>query len=251
MPKCMTCGGDLISTGGGNAVCPYCDNVFSISGDKPMLSKSTGASSKSDNGVDVFEQNINSVLEIRWSDGRVVCSGSGFIIDKRGFAITNTHVVTREDGSSYGRVDVFCAGETVKASVLHLGDNLHGSGNGIDLAIIKLDRLPADAKKVRFAGFDTVKNGARVFVIGNSLGMGTCITSGIVSDRLRQVEKHQLLMTDCPVNGGNSGGPIFNDNGEVIGAIVSGISGAEGMNFAIPVDQILEYIDKHSGEVGL
>jgi S1-C subfamily serine protease len=70
------------------------------------------------------------------------------------------------------------------------------------------------------------------------------MTSGIVSDKLRNVNGKNLLMTDCAVNGGNSGGPMFNSSGKVIAVIVSGITGAEGMNFAIPSDKVLNFISE-------
>lgn len=79
-------------------------------------------------------------------------------------------------------------------------------------------------------------------MIGNSLGGGTCITSGIVSDRRRTLEGKARLMTDCAVNRGNSGGPVFNEAGEVVGTIVAVTTAAEGMNYAIPADVVLAYI---------
>ena len=195
-----------------------------------------------DHGVDVFDSNVQAVLEITWSDERYTHSGSGFLVSSDGYAITNTHVVTYEDGRSCEKVNVKICGQDVKANVIKLGDNLHGSGNGIDLALIKISQVPKGAVTVTFEDFNNVRNGERVFVIGNSLGYGTCITSGIVSDRSRMVDGERLLMTDCAVNGGNSGGPIFNEKGRVIGAIVSGISGAEGMNFAIPADSVIKFM---------
>ena len=195
-----------------------------------------------DHGVDVFDTNIKAVLEITWSDERYTHSGSGFLVSDDGYAITNTHVVTYEDGRSCENVNVKICDQSIKADVIKLGDNLHGSGNGIDLALIKLSQVPRGAVTVTFEDFNNVRNGERVFVIGNSLGYGTCITSGIVSDRSRVVEGERLLMTDCAVNSGNSGGPIFNEKGRVIGAIVSGMSGAEGMNFAIPADSVIKFM---------
>ncbi len=195
-----------------------------------------------DHGVDVFESNINGVLEIQWSDDMYIHSGSGLLITQDGYALTNTHVVSHESGASCKRVTVRLCGEAVGASVICLGDDRHGNGNGDDLAIIKLDSVPKDAHILRFDNFENVRIGERVFVIGNSLGYGTCMTNGIVSDKKRDVNGKMLMMTDCAVNGGNSGGPIFNDRGLVIGVIVSGISDAEGMNFAIPADTVMGFL---------
>lgn len=195
-------------------------------------------------GADIYEKNINGVLEITWTQGTSMFSGSGFLISRDGYCITNAHVVTSEDGRSCGTVNVKMAGEKVSAKVLVLGDKNHGLGRGVDLALIKLDRVPRGAKPLEFEDFGNVRIGESVYVIGNSLGYGTCITSGIVSDKERNVSGKSLLMTDCAVNAGNSGGSIFNQKGRVIGAIVSGITSAEGMNFAIPSATIRAFLQE-------
>lgn len=246
MNKCNTCGGSTVLLDNDTYRCLYCGNEYNIhNSTTPRVSKvSTTATEKKDNGVDVFEMNIDGVLEISWSDEHSTYSGSGFLISKDGYALTNTHVVTHANGKSCGEVTVSIKGQQLRASVVKLGDNQHGNGNGIDLALIKLEHIPVNAKALTFENFDNVRIGERVFVVGNSLGYGTCITSGIVSDKCREVDGQMLLMTDCAVNGGNSGGPMFNENGRVIGVIVSGITGAEGMNFAIPSKDAIRFIDK-------
>ncbi len=240
--RCKLCNGECEPIGGGKVKCIYCGSVFS---ENEIAATTRSASAKSDGGANVFEQNINGILEIRWQSGQYVYSGSGFLINSKGYAITNTHVVTYEDGRSCGNVSVKLNGQTLSASVEVLGDNRHGSGNGVDLALIKLSHVPSGAKVLEFEDFSNVRIGEQVYVIGNSLGYGTCITSGIVSDKARPVNGKMLLMTDCAVNGGNSGGPIFNGKGKVIGAIVSGIDHAEGMNFAIPANTIQEFIGRN------
>lgn len=239
--QCKVCNGDCEAIGGGKYRCLFCGSVFSEA-EAPAAARSV-VTPKSDSGANVFEQNIGGILEICWHDERCVYSGSGFLISGDGYAITNTHVVTYENGTSCGNVTVKLNGQSISASVVALGDRLHGSGNGVDLAILKLSHLPYGAKVLEFENFANVRIGEQVYVIGNSLGFGTCITSGIVSDKARPVNGKMLLMTDCAVNGGNSGGPIFNGNGKVIGAIVSGIDKAEGMNFAIPVSSIMEFLN--------
>lgn len=253
--RCRQCGGMLKPQGTGFK-CICCGTYFATLEElRPRTAapaspysytESAPMPQKFDHGVDVFDMNINSVLEITWEDSQYKHSGSGFLISPDGYAVTNTHVVTHENGASCREVTVRMCGEWTTATVLSLGDNRHGDGNGDDLAIIKLSRVPASARVVHFERSANVRNGERVFVIGNSLGYGTCITSGIVSDRERNVNGKMLLMTDCAVNGGNSGGPIYNEKGLVIGAIVSGIPSAEGMNFAIPVDTVLAFIRSNS-----
>ena len=250
---CIYCAGELRENG--NAYkCVSCGSILTEDELRPKVraavkgyAAETPVTPKSEHGVDVFASNVNGVLEIAWSDSQYIHSGSGFLISSDGYAVTNTHVVTHEDGNSCNQVDVRICGETVTADVVKLGDDHHGEGRGVDLAVIKLSRVPAGAKVVRFENFDNVRIGESVFVIGNSLGHGTCITAGIVSDRLRNVNGKMLMMTDCAINGGNSGGPIFNEKGLVIAAVVSGITSAEGMNFAIPSNTIIRFLQNVPG----
>ncbi len=248
---CPFCGG-LLKAEGTAFLCPNCSTKFDSKEElekykmKEHTSQATSASivveKQADHGADVFDANIKGVLEITWSDGKCKHSGSGFLIAKDGLAITNTHVVTDQNGQSCKKVAVKICGENVSADVVRLGDQKHGSGDGIDLALIKLARVPQKAKPLSFENYENVRNGEKIFVIGNSLGFGTCITGGIVSDKARRLGNHVVLMTDCAVNPGNSGGPMFNEKGLVIGTIVSGITEAEGMNFAIPANEVLKFI---------
>ena len=199
---CRQCGGDVKAYGNGYK-CACCGATFDSLEElhperrsnqnsfNPYASvgapayQQPAAVEQYDHGVDVFDMNVKAVLEITWTDERYLHSGSGFLVSADGYAITNTHVVTYEDGRSCERVNVKICDQNVKADVIKLGDNLHGSGNGIDLALIKLSQIPKDAVAVTFENFNNVRNGERVFVIGNSLGYGTCITSGIISDKAR------------------------------------------------------------------
>ncbi len=265
MKECKLCGSDCKDLGNGRYKCSCCGNTFSadefisvkekaeIEAAKVRAAEEVRAraaietarikaeASKNRDGADLFESNINGVLEIRWKDADGISSGSGFLINRNGYAVTNAHVVSKNDGRSCQSCTVKLADRTVTANVVAMGTTDKSEHCSIkDLALIKLTEIPAKAKVLKFADYKKVRTGEKVFVIGNSLGQGTCITSGIVSDRMRNGE----LMTDCPINGGNSGGPIFNDEGLVIGAIVAGITNAEGMNFAIPSNNVIEFIKK-------
>lgn len=121
------------------------------------------------------------------------------------------------------RIEVYACGQTFRAVIVSLGDKF-----GDDLALLKLAGAPARLKAVKFADVGQLKNGQPLYVIGNSLGGGTCITSGIVSDRRRTLEGKPRLMTDCAVNRGNSGGPVFNEAGEVAGTIVAVTTAGRG-----------------------
>lgn len=243
--KCPNCGNDLGAPKAGVYRCSCCGKRMTDDDLGPTKKSVGGAAQSGGGGADVFEKNKNGILEITCRFPGCVGAGSGLLLDRSGYAITNTHVVTNNSKPS-GDITVKIAGENIRARIIALGDDRGGHGNGVDLAMIKLDRLPMGAKAVELGDFAKVRIGERVYVVGNSLGYGTCITSGVVSDKRRNVNGHMLMMTDCAVNGGNSGGPIFNESGAAIGVIVSGITEAEGMNFAIPMDTVKDFIGKCS-----
>lgn len=242
MKRCRECGGDVVSKNG-RYICKYCGAEFE---EAAPATQRIEMVTRSNDGVDVFQKNINGILEIRCTFDRCASAGSGLLISQDGYALTNTHVVTNE-AIPCESITVKIAGQTVGAQIVRLGDDNGGHGNGVDLALIKLDFIPREATVIERGDFSKVKTGEQVFVIGNSLGDGTCITSGIVSDKRRTLEGKTLMMTDCAINGGNSGGPIFNKDGLAIGVIVSSRlnNGAptEGMNYAIPMDIVESFLN--------
>lgn len=246
--KCIHCGGTCNEIGNGRYECLFCGATFDWDEITPQSVKQS-ASTKSGGGADVFEKNEGGILEISCAGKRGAWSGSGYLISLGGYAVTNAHVAADDDGSPCGRISVRLCGNDIPANVVALADDKAGRGNGVDLAIIKLVRIPAGAVALSFADSDRLRNGEPVYVIGNSLGQGTCITSGIVSDKARNINGRTFIMTDCAVNGGNSGGPIFNGEGHVIGTItMQGRSGdgadAEGMNYAIPANVVKLFIQE-------
>lgn len=267
MKKCKMCGGDCTSLGGGRYECSCCGNVFSEDDfisiqDKAVIEaakvkaaeeararvaveQARAQAASADAGVELFEKVVGGVLEIICNDGSAAWCGSGYLLTKDGYAITNAHVVLNQKGGFPAQCKVRIAGETVSASVLATGTrDSKQFVTPLDLALIKLSRVPSSAVTVKFADFTKVRTGQRMFIIGNSLGDGTCITNGIVSDKCRD----GLMMHDCAQNGGNSGGPAFNAKGCVIGTNVGGRlnngSRAEGMNYSIPSDATINFIEK-------
>jgi serine protease Do len=154
--------------------------------------------------------------------------GSGFIIDPSGVILTNDHVI---DGAYDVHVKL-SDGTVVWGRVL-------GTAARVDLALVKIDtQHPLTA--VHWGDSDKVQIGDSVFAIGNALGIGLSVTSGIVSALNRNIMDtpfDDFIQTDAAINHGNSGGPLFNRQGEVIGvdtAIISPTSGSVGLGFAIP-----------------
>lgn len=278
MRKCKLCGGDCTSLGGGRYECDCCGNTFSEDDfisieEKTKLEAARVKAAEEvkaqraleelrikadiekakieawqtkDDGAVLFERAKNGVLEISCQGKSGGWSGSGYIISSDGYAVTNAHVAADEDGRPCKKIAVSVCGKTIPATVVALADDKAGRGHGVDLAIIKLSSMPPGAKALPIADFEKVRTGQKVFVIGNSLGFGTCITSGIVSDKNRE----GMLMYDCATNGGNSGGPVFNTQGEVIGTHSAGQVlpdrdvKAQGMNYAVPANAVKEFIRK-------
>lgn len=248
--KCIHCGGSCAEIGNGKYECDFCGATFSKEELVPAVKKQSIPETKNtDSGVDVFDKNINGILEIMAAGKGGSWAGSGYIVSENGFAITNAHVAADEDGQPCRKMVVRVCKQEIPATVVALADDKAGRGSGVDLAIIKLAKMPTEAIALSFETFSNVHSGEKVFVIGNSLGDGTCITSGIVSDKRRVLDGKELLMTDCAINGGNSGGPIFNEKGLVIGTICSSRikadgSDTKGMNYAVPCDIVQQFIEQ-------
>ena len=157
--------------------------------------------------------------------------GSGFVIDPDGYIATNYHVV--EDASAV--TVTLASGEELEARVV-------GTDPRTDLALIKVES-GRDLPVVRFGDSERTRVGEWVLAIGNPFGLGGTATAGIVSARGRDIHAaayDDFLQIDAAINSGNSGGPVFNAAGEVIGintAIFSPSGGSVGIGFAIPSAQ--------------
>ncbi|MEZ5814804.1 MAG: DegQ family serine endoprotease [Alphaproteobacteria bacterium] len=180
--------------------------------------------------------------------------GSGFVIDaENGYIITNNHVVRNADEV---RV-TFHDDETLPAEVI-------GTDEKTDLAVLKVDAKEKKLTAVKFGNSDILRVGDWVVAIGNPFGLGGTVTAGIISARQRDINAgpyDDFIQTDASINRGNSGGPMFDLNGEVIGintAIFSPSGGSVGIGFAIPsalakpvVDQIIKFGRTRRGWLGV
>jgi serine protease Do len=176
---------------------------------------------------------------------KVISLGSGFIIDPTGYIVTNNHVV----------------GDAEKVTVTFADDSQHpakiiGKDQKSDLALLKIE-APKALPYVKLGDSDKAKVGDWVIAVGNPFGLGGTVTKGIVSARGRPIADSNyvdFLQIDASINRGNSGGPTFNMDGEVIGintAIFSPNGGSVGIGFAIPSNSAKTVIDqlKTSGHV--
>ena len=168
--------------------------------------------------------------------------GSGFIIDDKGLIVTNNHVI---------------AGASSITVVLHDGKSLQakliGADAKTDLALLKV-KTDIKLKAVSWGDSDEVKVGNWAMAIGNPFGLVNTVTVGIVSARARDINAgpfDDFIQTDASINRGNSGGPLFNLKGQVIGvntAIYSPSGGSVGIGFAIPsalAENIIEQLEEH------
>ena len=154
--------------------------------------------------------------------------GTGFIIDPSGVIVTNYHVAGRADSITVTMTD----GKKYPAKLL-------GADQKTDIAVLKI-RADKPLPYVEFGDTDKVRVGEPVMAVGNPFGLGGTVTSGIVSARGRDIHSgpfDDYIQTDAAINRGNSGGPLFDMNGKVIGintAIFSPSGGSVGLGFAIP-----------------
>lgn len=183
---------------------------------------------------------------------RISSVGSGFIIDAAGYIVTNNHVVEGADRISVSLNN----GETLQARLI-------GRDEKTDLALIKVDSKKS-LPYVRFGDSNRARIGEWVIAIGNPFGLGSTVTAGIISARNRNIQigdYDDFIQTDAPINKGNSGGPLFDMDGSVIGvnsAIFSPSGGSVGIGFAIPSNMVRDVIGQlrqfgmvHRGWVGL
>ena len=165
--------------------------------------------------------------------------GTGFLISKDGYILTNYHVVKNSDVILVKFAKTDTLGSSGKPA------KLVGRDPEMDLALLKID-VKNDLKFVALGDSAKVRTGEWVIAMGNPFGLGQTVTKGIITAQHRELglsNFENYIQTDASINPGNSGGPLFNLNGEVIGintAILAG--GAQGVGFAIPINMVKEVL---------
>src|SRR5277367_1914720 len=183
---------------------------------------------------------------------RVNSLGSGFIIDPSGLVVTNNHVIADADEINV----ILNDGTKIPAELV-------GKDSKSDLALLRV-HYDKPLKAVKFGDSDKLRLGEWVIAIGNPFSLGGTVTAGIVSARNRDINSgpyDNYIQTDAPINRGNSGGPLFNLDGEVVGintAIISPSGGSIGIGFAVPsktvagvVDQLRQFGELRRGWLGV
>jgi len=224
----------------------------------PVGNAEPAASTSLKSVADVYKQSYKSVVEITVSstasnpfggEEQQQAQGSGFVYDSDGHIVTNDHVV---DGATSVSVR-FWNGDTYKATVV-------GADPSTDLAVIKVDAPDSVLNALPVADSSKIDVGDTAIAIGSPFGLEETVTSGIVSALHRSMTApnrftiNDSIQTDAAINHGNSGGPLLNSSGEVIGvnAQIAGDTGANvGVGFAIPSNTVSKIADAliQSGKV--
>jgi serine protease Do len=183
---------------------------------------------------------------------RVNSLGSGFIIDPSGIVVTNNHVIADADEITV----ILNDGTRLKADIM-------GRDTKVDLALLRV-KADKPLTAVQFGDSDKLRLGEWVVAIGNPFSLGGTVTAGIVSARNRDIQSgpyDNYIQTDAAINRGNSGGPLFNLDGEVVGintAIISPSGGSIGIGFAVPsksavavIDQLRQFGETRRGWLGV
>ena len=203
-----------------------------------------------------FEEFFDEFFKKRGEEGgrarKVSSLGSGFVVDQSGIVVTNNHVIADADEIFVN----FNDGSKLKAEVV-------GRDTKSDIAVLRV-KPDKPIKAVAFGDSDRMRVGDWVMAIGNPFGLGGTVTVGVVSARNRDINAgpyDNFLQTDAAINRGNSGGPLFNMEGEVIGintAIISPSGGSIGIGFAIPsksvagvIGQLREFGETRRGWIGV
>lgn len=207
--------------------------TYTSSDDKPSLNISFSAK-------EIYKYNVDSVVSIEVRNSYAVGYGTGFIVSEEGYIVTNYHVVEGADSVYVTLYDE----STYTARVI-------GYEESNDLAIIKIEPK-GDIESLVYGKSSDLSVGDNVYVIGNPLGDLTfTLTTGVVSALNRLVDTGSgfninMFQTDAAVNSGNSGGPVFDEHGFVVGIASAKYASAsiEGLSFCVPIDDVRSMIDE-------
>jgi S1-C subfamily serine protease len=184
-------------------------------------------------------------------DQQGLASGSGLVLDTRGFILTNAHVV---EGARTASVRFAEGGDLVEAQVV-------GRDLSTDIAVLKVSPSAAKLRPLPLGNSARVHVGDPAIAIGNPFGYDRTVTTGIISALQRQIRAPNgftighVIQTDAPINPGNSGGPLLNANGEVIGInsqiATAGSGGSVGIGFAVPINTAKKVVPQleHHGQI--
>ena len=200
-----------------------------------------GSSDKESSGTgksvsQIYDQDGPGVAFIQADGASGEATGSGFVLDKQGYILTNAHVV---DGARSTQVSFEDSGDLIDAKIV-------GADPSTDLALLKVDPKETKLAPLKLGDSDKTRVGDPVVAIGNPFGYSRTVTTGIVSAKQRRIEApngfqiDDVIQTDAAINPGNSGGPLLDAYGRVLGInsqiATGGSRGSVGIGFAVPVN---------------
>lgn len=188
-----------------------------------------------------FDEVSKSVFVIAATDdsGYEIAEGSGFAVHKN-YIVTNAHVVAGKNNiaiGSYSENTENNIGDIYLAQTVAIDEN-------IDIAVLRVEGLVMTPLKM--ADASTIKEGDDAYAIGTPEGLPYTLTKGTISSKLRTVGGVRYVQTDVGITYGNSGGPLLNEDGEVIGINTSGSATSESIRFAIRVDEVIDYLNANN-----
>ena len=227
------------------------DDGAATSGEKPISSSGDTKTVSNAKGTvnDIYElgceQTVGITTEVTYTNffgqsSSSAVSGSGFVVTDDGYIMTNYHVIEDAYKSNLAVKVMFKDGASYDATIV-------GTEEENDIAVLKIDA--SGLKPVSVGDSDSILVGDEVYAIGNPLGeLDFTMTSGRISALDRSITTSSnvpavnMFQFDAPVNSGNSGGPVYNTNGQVIGVVTAkaGESGVEGISFAIPINDAVD-----------
>ncbi len=212
-------------------------------------------------GTYVYSKSASSVVEIYCQSSGTTSTATGIILNNEGYILTNAHVVTYEQSYRVG-FKIETTTEAHKLISIRLANENDWRACTVvnydinkDLAIIKLSTVPTNLKPATFADSDRLMLGEGAVIIGNAYGLGISVTTGTITNvnPKNLGDTRDVIQTDTAINSGNSGGPVFNALGEVVGVatykIVSQDSSAattEGLGFALSSNFATDFLKKNN-----
>lgn len=231
--KCPVCGANKLElTNDSNILCPLCDTIFTNYIPQKEI----------ETPKDIYKKSIDSILEIySYIDEEEIC-GTGIVINSNGDILTSAHIVEKiqKQDKIVNFNKVIIVQKNHEESIID--SNIQILDKDLDLAIIRSNNNP-NSSYLNISQ-DTISEGEKVYVIGNTNGEGLCMVDGIVSDSVRIINNRQLIMISAPVTFGCSGAPVLNSHGDVIGIVTGGNEKGSFMNYAIPNTVIQSFINK-------
>ena len=191
-----------------------------------FLTSASGFAADAINAETIIAKVMPAIVAIRADTPEGITTGTGFLVDSTGVIVTNLHVI---EGATHVAIKLHSGEQYTQIRVASFDQDR-------DLAIIRLPGFSLPT--VSLGNSDNVKVGATVYAIGNPLGLEESVTKGIVSSIRVRDNGTKVIQTDSAASPGNSGGPLINEQGEVIGVVTYKISSGENLNFAVAINYV-------------